>query len=215
MAQAPFGQLDEAFLDGATTCSAFLRADAVRTSWGAASALPEMSVGALACHLARQVSRAAELLRASPELPTLASADQHYARAAWVTAESVHDPANDRTTDDAEAALGFDWMVQRFDTDLAAVTEQLRSGTASEVVDIPWQGWSLRREDFLRTRLLEIVVHSADLAASLELPSPEFPDAAFSPVLDLLARLAVGRHGQAAVIGSLTRRERTRNISAF
>jgi len=34
-------------------------------------------------------------------------------------------------------------------------------------------------------------------------------------VRDLLVRLAVKRHGQSAVIGALTRRERTQAISAF
>ncbi|MBB4687470.1 maleylpyruvate isomerase N-terminal domain-containing protein [Amycolatopsis jiangsuensis] len=207
--------LDEAFLDGATACSALLRSDALRQNWDRPSALPEMSVGALACHLARQVSRAAELLTESSELPPLDSAAEHYARAAWVTAESPDDPANDRTTDDAEAARGFDWMVQRFDADFADVADRLRSGVAAEAVGIPWQGWSLRRKDFLHTRLLEIVVHTTDLAASIELPAPQFPDTAFLPVLDLLTRLAVRRRGQAAVIGTLTRRERTRTISAF
>ena len=41
---------------------------------------------------------------------------------------------------------------------------------------IPWQGWSLTAHDFLVTRLMEIVVHSDDLAASVGLPTPEFPD---------------------------------------
>jgi len=60
---------------------------------------------------------------------------------------------------------------------------------------IPWQGWSLRRNDFLLTRLLEIVVHTDDLALSIDVPPPTFPTDAFTPVLDLLTRLAVGRHG--------------------
>ena len=80
---------------------------------------------------------------------------------------------------------------------------------------VPWQGWSLRRDDFLLTRLLEIVVHSDDLAVSIDVPAPTFPDEVFTPVLELLTRLAVGRHGQSAVISALTRRERSRNISAF
>ncbi|QRP46262.1 maleylpyruvate isomerase N-terminal domain-containing protein [Amycolatopsis sp. FDAARGOS 1241] len=213
MDHSPVGNLDQPFLDAAAVCSTLLRADALRKRWAEPSALPELSVGALACHLARQVTRAAELLAAPPTLPTLAVVDEHYARAAWVTAESVHDPANDRTADDAEAAEGVDWMLARFDADLASVADRLPE--AADTVDIPWQGWSLRRDDFLHTRLLELIVHSADLAASLGVPAPEFPDAAFVPVLALLARLAVRRHGQGAVVSTLTRRERAQNISAF
>ncbi|WP_326567144.1 maleylpyruvate isomerase N-terminal domain-containing protein [Amycolatopsis rhabdoformis] len=215
MDHAPAGHLDQPFLDAAAVCSALLRAAEVGTRWGEPSALPEMTVGALACHLARQVTRAAELLAAPSTLPVLDVVDEHYARAAWVTSTSLADAANDRTTDDAEAARGRDWMLARFDADLATVARQLRGGEAPERVDVPWQGWALRRNDFLHTRLLELVVHSADLAASVDVPAPEFSEAAFTPVLALLSRLAVRRHGQGAVVSTLTRRERAENISAF
>jgi hypothetical protein len=95
------------------------------------------------------------------------------------------------------------------------VQNLLAAGTAADVVPIPWQGWSLRRDDFLLTRMLEIVVHCNDLALSVGIPLPEFPAEVFAPVRDLLVRLAVSRHGQSAVISTLTRRERTEVISAF
>lgn len=57
--------------------------------------------------------------------------------------------------------------------------------------------------------------HTDDLAVSVGGPTPEFPREIFAPVRDLLLRLAVGRHGQSAVLGTLTRRERARVISAF
>lgn len=80
---------------------------------------------------------------------------------------------------------------------------------------VPWQGWSLRRHDFLLTRLVEIVVHTDDLAVSVGVSPPTFAHDALGPVLELLTRLAVDRHGQSAVIGTLARKERTRTISAF
>jgi hypothetical protein len=95
------------------------------------------------------------------------------------------------------------------------VSGQLAAGIAHDVVLVTWQGWALRRDDFLLTRLLEIVVHTDDLAVSVAVPTPEFPDDAFAPVRDLLVRLAANRHGQSAVISTLTRRERSRVISAF
>lgn len=207
--------LDDAFLAGASVCHAFLHGADLDPRWAAPSALPEMSTGALACHLSRQVTRAAELLVTPSDLPVLTSVDEHYARAAWVTSTTPDDPENDRTTDDAEAALGHAAMLARLDDDLAAAKRVLDSGDALDIVPIPWQGWALRRPDFLVTRLLEIVVHSADLAAGLGTPTPEFPEAPFAPVRDLLMRLAVRRHGQAAVVSTLTRRERARRISAF
>lgn len=214
MDDAGVAEHDQAFLDATAVCSTLLRADATNRRWTADSALPKMSVGALACHLSRQVSRAAELLAVPSTLPTLASVDEHYARAAWVTSASPDDPANDRTTDDAEAAGGYARMVERFDRDLTVATRRLRDSPPA-TVDIPWQGWSLRRNDFLHTRMVEIVVHSTDLAVSLKTSSPRFPDSAFIPVLNLLTRLSIRRHGQEALVSTLTRRERSQDISAF
>ena len=84
------------------------------------------------------------------------------------------------------------------------------------MVDIPWQGWSLGIDDFVTTRLMEIVVHSDDLAASVGLPTPEFPEPALTPVLGLLTGVAVRRHGQAAVVRALSRPQRApEHVSAF
>ena len=208
-------RLDTAFPVAASIALDLVRRPEVSDAWLRPSSLPKMSVGALACHLGRQTVRAAELLPAATDVAPLDSADAHYARAAWVTSTSTDDPANDRSADDDEAALGPVALHDRTTGALETVRGLLASGAARDVVLVPWQGWSLRRADFLLTRLLEIVVHSDDLAVSIGVPTPEFPDEAFTPVRDLLVGLAVRRHGQAAVISTLARRERTRVISAF
>jgi hypothetical protein len=85
-----------------------------------------------------------------------------------------------------------------------------------EPVLIPWQGWALTVHDWLVTREMEIVVHADDLAASVDLPTPEFPDAVLIPVLDLLTRVAIRRHGQAALVRALSRPQRApASVSAF
>ena len=43
-------------------------------------------------------------------------------------------------------------------------------------------------------------MHSDDLAASVGLPLPEFPDVVVEHVVHLLTGVALRRHGQAAVI---------------
>jgi hypothetical protein len=208
-------RLDTAFLSAASISLELIRRTEVSDQWGRPSALPKMSVGALACHLGRQPVRAAEILPVGTDIPPLDSADAHYDRAAWVTTNSPDDPPNDRSTDDAEAALGAAALGHRAVAALEVVSGQLAAGIAHDVVLVTWQGWALRRDDFLLTRLLEIVVHTDDLAVSVAVPTPEFPDDAFAPVRDLLVRLAANRHGQSAVISTLTRRERSRVISAF
>ncbi|WP_405071378.1 maleylpyruvate isomerase N-terminal domain-containing protein [Kribbella sp. NBC_01510] len=187
----------------------------VSDRWLRQSVLPKMSVGGLACHLGQQLVRAAELLQVTTDIPPLNSVDEHYHRAAWVVSSSPDDAVNDRTTDEAEAALGVAALRTRVDNALATLRTLLASRTAADVVLIPWQGWSLRRDDFLLTRMLEIVVHTDDLALSLEVPTPAFPAEVFAPVRDLLVRLAERRHGQSALISTLTRRERSQVIAAF
>ncbi|MFP5372374.1 MAG: maleylpyruvate isomerase N-terminal domain-containing protein [Actinomycetes bacterium] len=208
-------RLDAAFPVAASIALELIRRQEVSDRWLDPSALPKMSVGALACHLGWQTVRAAELLPVVTDVPPLDSVDEHYHRAAWVTSTSPDDPANDRSLDDEEALLGPAELDARASGALATVRDMLLEGVAQEVVRIPWQGWSLRRGDFLLTRLLEIVVHADDLAVSVDVPTPTFPDEAFAPVRDLLVRLAERRHGQAALISSLARRERARPISAF
>lgn len=181
----------------------------------AAQRSSEDVVGALACHLGRQVVRAAELLPVATDVPPLDSVDAHYGRAAWMTSSSPDDSPNDRSVDDAEAALGVAALQQRVSGALQTVCGLLKAGAAGAVVLIPWQGWALPRDHFLLTRMLEIVVHADDLALSIGVPTPQFPEVVFAPVRDLLVRLAVHRHGQSAVISALTRSEPAGTISAF
>jgi hypothetical protein len=208
-------RLDAEFPIAAAVALEEIQRDEVRDQWLLPSALPKMSIGALACHLGRQVIRAAELLPVATDIPPLDCVDTHYHQAAWVMSTSPDDPPNDRSTDEAEAAYGAAVLADRCSEALQAVRRLLADGTARDVVAIPWQGWSLRRDDFLLTRMLEIVVHADDLALSIGVRTPEFPAEVFAPVRDLLVRLAVRRHGQSAVISALARSERTRVVSAF
>jgi len=85
-----------------------------------------------------------------------------------------------------------------------------------DTVLIPWQGWRMPTDDFVVTRLMEMVVHSDDLAASVGVPAPDFGPAVLEPVLGLLTGLAVVRHGQDSVVRALTRPQRApASIAAF
>ena len=81
---------------------------------------------------------------------------------------------------------------------------------------VPWQGWSLSSADFVLTRTMEVLVHSDDLAASIGVETPRFPDEAADAVLALLASVAAERHGQVAVLRALSRPQRsTGPVPAF
>jgi hypothetical protein len=207
---------DDSFVTAAHVALDLVTRPEVAARWEAPSALPEMTVGMLACHLGRQSVRAAELLPVSSSEAPLREAAEHYRRATWVRATDLDDPANDRSTDEAEASQGFAVMRDRWAEAVGSVGRLLGDGGAVDVVALPWQGWSLRRPDLLLTRMVEIVVHADDLARSIDVPTPPFPDDVFLPVLHLLAELATERHGQAAIISALSRRERMpETVSAF
>lgn len=208
--------MDEAFLAAGRIALDLATGQPVADRWNDPSALPRMTVGMLACHLGRQFIRARELLPVEATGEPIDAAADHYRRAKWVTAESLDDPSMDVGRDRSEAELGFAAMSERCWSALTEVEAMLAERRAQDVVTIPWQGWSLRREDFLLTRLVEVVVHSDDLAHSLGTATPRFPDDAYRPVLHLLADLAAERHGQSALVSALTRRERMPStISAF
>jgi hypothetical protein len=108
----------------------------------------------------------------------------------------------------AELADQVEAEAQRCREELAGLPED-------HVVDYGGD-YSLRLEDFLLTRVLELVVHSDDLAVSLGTATPEMPAAVNEATVRLLAALAVDRHGALPVVRALSRRERApETVSAF
>jgi hypothetical protein len=126
-------RFDQVFPVAATVALNLIQRGEIRDQWLLPSALPKMSVGALACHLGRQVGRAAELLPAATDVPPLDSADAHYHRAAWVMSTSPDDPPNDRSADDAEAVLGAAALAGRSALALETVRHLLAAGLARDV----------------------------------------------------------------------------------
>jgi hypothetical protein len=66
-------------------------------------------------------------------------------------------------------------------------------------------GLGLPAHDFVLTRTMEVLVPSDDLASSIGVDTPAFPDQAADAALALLASLAAWRHGQVAVLRVLSR----------
>lgn len=69
-------------------------------------------------------------------------------------------------------------------------------------------GIPMRIDEYVKTRLLELVVHMDDLAASVDVPLPAVGDEALEIVSTLLSTVADVKHGAWAVIRAFTRRER-------
>ena len=190
----------------------------VQDAWERESACAGMTVGGLTHHLLAQVAHVAAGLRvAAPvDAPVIGLLD-HYADAPWVSASrnGETDPDQD-SKDNAAAAAGHESVVADARRALAEVPALMARPREPDVIHIPWQGWSLSTPDFVTTRLMEMVVHADDLAASVGLPTPEQEPAVVSPVLALLTEVSLRRHGQVALVRALSRPQRSAgDVCAF
>jgi hypothetical protein len=180
----------------------------VAAAWPLESVLPGMTVGGLTRHLVSQLECAVEFLaiQPPPHAPVVPLVEL-YRRTDWFAAP-VHAPENTSIRDDfnAMAAGGQEHSVailQSARADLPAAVDG-----AGPVTYVPWQDCSVATDDFLVVRLMEVLVHADDLAASVGQPTPAFDDEVTHPALALLAMLAEQRHGPVAVLRALSRSER-------
>jgi hypothetical protein len=195
---------------GACELTADLLSDPmVAAAWHEPSALAKLSVKGLAGHLAGQVFFAEHMLAEPvPTQPAIAIGE-YYARVSWIGSD-IDEPFNQliRTSGEQDAADGPAGVAGR----VAACVERLRTVLATApnrpVRRPTWGEWSVGFDDFLTTRLLELVVHCDDLAYSVGVATPAFPAETVETVVDLLSRIALRRHGAIDVLRALSRAER-------
>jgi uncharacterized protein (TIGR03083 family) len=205
------------FLSTARSAADLLREPAVAAAWSGPSALPGFSVGGLAGHLAYQILAVPQALGGPAPRERTISLLEHYGRVRWIGA-GIDDEINVRIRHGGEqaAAEGPAALAERVDSVVKELTDGLASA-ANRPVRIPlWGPWSLLLDDMLTTRMMELAVHSDDLAVSVGIATPTLPQGAVDTVIDLLSRLAVRRHGPTAVLRALSRAERApTTIAAF
>ena len=207
----------DAYLQAAASAAALLDDPAVAAAWDAASALPEFSVAGLAGHLARQVVAVPRVLGQPVPAEQPTALLDHYARVPWVGAALDNEANVDiRRGGEDEAANGAAALAARIGVAVDALRTALPAEPADRLVHPAWVSWTLTLDDFLITRMMEIAVHSDDLALSVGIATPPLPPAVLDPVLTLLTGLAVRRHGPTAVLRALSRSERApATIAAF
>ena len=174
------------------------------------SALAEFSVRGLAGHLLRAMTTAETYLD-GPEPDAAApaiSAAAYYAGVAAAPADlddPFHQAIRQRGLEAAPEApeeLPGIWAatMARFRARLDAEPAGRRVRVYGDMV--------LTLDEYLVTRLIELAVHADDLAVSLDVAPPALPPAATGVVIVTLVEVARIRHGDAAVVRALTRRER-------
>lgn len=211
------GTLDRSALARASAAVRDLVADErVAAHWDDDSALPGMTVGGLARHLVSQPECAVGFLTAAqPADAAVVSLAGCYDRTDWFLAPVDHEANTSISADfNAMAAGGAADSLALLDAALTALPDAVAG--AGPTTYVPWQDCALTLDDFLVIRLMELVVHADDLAASIGAGTPAFDDDVLHPVLALLAVLGARRHGATAVLRGLSRVERsTGPIAAF
>lgn len=198
------------FLDACDTARPLVASDSVGERWGAESALAQMTVGSLAGHLMRAVTSVDAYLDAKvTDVGSVLDAPGYYASIQGLVGDDLESKLHRaiRERAESEAASGHDGVVERWDVAL----ERLRRRLSAEPHDrrLPALGGRLiSLDDYLVTRLVELIVHSDDLAVSVGATPPVFSREATGAVIDCLVGVARVRHGDEAVIIALSRRER-------
>jgi hypothetical protein len=200
-----------AFLGAAEQVEAVLASTAVAEHWDDPSALEGYTVAGLAGHLARGVLTVERYLDA----PAPPDATEATDAAGYITAVlGDHDPVDSgfhqsvraRSLDTSRA--GASALAREVGRARLALHERLDEPALGRRVEV-LQGVVITVEEYLRTRLVELVVHLDDLAVSVgQENSKDFPQDAYDEAAIVLVQVAARRHGALSVIRGLARRER-------
>lgn len=183
----------------------------VGREWANPSSLDGMTVGGLAAHFIMALRRTVELLEAeAPDTDRIATPFEFFGdnrrespsvlddeRARWIVAASEDGAAEGQ----AEVVDELTSVIAQVDAALA----ETPPGTTVPTPRIP--DARARLDDFVRTRLIEVVLHGDDLATSVGVVWHP-PRRAADEVVGLLVEMARERVGDLEVLRGLAREER-------
>jgi hypothetical protein len=200
------------YLTAAETALGLLGEDAVARAWEEDSALEGFTVGGLAAHLASQIVSGAEALTDDFGGKEVVGVLDHYerARSSWLAADvgnEYNTAIRERGNDGAAAGAGA--VLAETGAALKVLHERLPGLDDDALGGARRWTYATSFDDFLVTRIMELVVHADDLAVSAGIDTPEFDADAFDTAVWVLTRLSVERHGQAALVRALARSERS------
>ena len=210
---SPSEMVRDAFLATAAEARGVIASRAVGAKWTEPSALDDLAVGALAGHLARaafvvvgylDASDADAIARDGAELLT---ADQYFERIVPPPemAEELHSGVRARAAQ--EATEGQAALLARLDATLNDLDERFATEPATRAVKVAG-GLVLPLDEYLVTRMVELVVHCDDLAASIGAETPGFDPMTMACVIGCMLAMVRARHGDIAVVRAFARRER-------
>jgi hypothetical protein len=192
----------------------FIAGAEVRAAWTDPSALEEWDVAGLCGHLTRAITAVGTYLSAPvPDANEVIDAAGYLMSFDGLGADGGGpDLGSDlhrsiRARGSEAAAAGHEELTRQVAEKLPMVMQRVAQAPADRAVAVIGSRVMLL-DQYLETRLLELLVHSDDLAASVGVDLPSFPTPAWRITRDLLVEVATRRHGAAAVVRAMTRTER-------
>lgn len=176
-------RLRRAFTE-ATQFIAALAGEVGESQWSA-PALGEWTVRELFVHASRAGSTIVDYA-GEPAARTLGSGAEYYLTV--LERDGVHEAVADRAR--AQAAEVDEPIPAYVERTFAEAEQTLQRTPAGMVLDT--RGGGITLEDYLPTRVVELVVHGIDIAAALGV-TPEVPVTAMRVTLEMLSELAVCR----------------------
>jgi hypothetical protein len=199
-------------IEAVEAATELIGSEMVAARWDQPSALAGMTVGALSAHLVRAAgSVLAYLDRTDPDArppgPLLTPVTYFHA----AIDSPIHERIKEVSAD--EAAAGWP-QVSRRCGDVAATMRVRLAEEPTDRLVAALGGRMLTLDDFCRTRLIEVLFHLDDLAASVGAPPPDTSVDGRSIVIDTLVGIARMQHGDWPVLHALARNER-RELAVF
>lgn len=205
----------KAFFEACELASEVLNDETVAERWRDASALEGFTVGGIAGHLYAATRRFEVALdEPIPEPVKVGGLAEFYSLNRVDDPEDLAAGLHPLVREDGErrAEYGPEAVAERF----RELVSRLKTRLPEEPPDRLVRVWTVpdgatRLEAYLATRVVELVVHADDLAASLDLPPLALPQDAASVVIEVFVELARARSGDLGVIRAFARRERADN----
>jgi uncharacterized protein (TIGR03083 family) len=181
----------------------------VAVAWDRPSVLPEMTVGALAAHLAQMLGAGAAWLDADPDRSLTASTPDEVYGLARLGDEGTDGAVASKIQawSAAGATAGPEAVSAEASASLAVLSELLPGADSTRLIpSVMAEGRGMTLPDYLRSRCVEFLVHTDDLARSIGLPTPPPDPFAVSAAITVLVDLCRGRVGDLAVLRALAGR---------
>lgn len=200
-------KIRETFVETSRRAGSLVRSYEVEQRWEGPSALAEFSMKGLVGHLLRATGSVEAYLDRDEPSGEVVTASQYYK-------EAIEEPdirselhRSVRQRGEEAAAGGREAVLAEWDALLSRLEPRLETEPRSRRLRV-YKDMVITLDQYLITRLVELVVHSDDVAVSAGIAPPALPPSAYDLAIGCLVDVGRLRHGDEAVMRALARRER-------